>query len=176
MLLFKLKSQNACKWCGFCPHQKRWRGVSLHLPHEPVWRSRRFLEVTGIFPFSSAKAFFKFSFFPQQVSFFQQIISIQNISKCLPWSVAPQLSLPPSLQAVLTYFSHSYCWKSFSGFQGRQVHIVDDSRPARGKGGASHQMSAQASRKLGRKKLVVLRVPQSQETVGGKYWHPNTSF
>lgn len=23
---------------------------------------------------------------------------------------------------------------------------------------------------------VVMRVPQSQETAGGKYWHPNTSF
>lgn len=48
------------------------------------------------------------------------------------------------------FFSCSYCWKSFSWFQERWVNILDGSRPATGKGGASHEVSAQASRKLGR--------------------------
>lgn len=150
MLLFKLKSQNAYKRCGFCPPQKRWRSISLHLLCD-VWRSRRFLEVTGLLPFSSVKALFHFSFFPQPFNISN--FYLNYISKCFPWSVASPFSLPPSLQTVLTFFfffSCSYCWNFFSWLQGRWVNILDDSRPARGKGCASHEVSAQASRKLGR--------------------------
>lgn len=120
MLLFKLKSQNARKRRGYCPHQKRGRCISVHLPHEPVWRSRRFLEVTGILLLVQLKLSFTFPLYhnlsnkPFLSKIYLQIISLI----CGIFS----LLLPPSLQSMLTFFLHSYCWKSFSLFQERWVN------------------------------------------------------
>lgn len=149
MLLFKLKSQNARKRRGYCPHQKRGRCISVHLPHEPVWRSRRFLEVTGILPFSSVKVFFHFSSLPQS---FQQAISIQDISPNYFLDLWHFLSPVTTFSSICAnFFFYILTAENPFPYSRRDgLMILDDSRPARGKGGASLEVSAQASRKLGR--------------------------
>lgn len=149
MLLFKLKSQNAHKRCEYCPHQKKWRYISLHLPHEPVWRSRRFLEVTEILRFSSVKAFFHFSFLSQP---FQQAISIQDISPNSFLDLWHFLSPVTTFSSICAnFFFYILTAENPFPYSRRDgLMILDDSWPARGKGGASHEVSAQTSRKLGR--------------------------